>query len=255
MSGAAETPGGAALIEGRELSLSLGRREVLDKVDVTVNSGEIVTLVGPNGAGKTTLVRVLLGILTPDAGRVTRRAGLKIGYVPQRLQVDPVLPITVRRFLALAGKKAADEQDQVLTEVGASNVADAMVHALSGGEFQRVLLARSLLRTPELMILDEPVSGVDIGGQFGLYDLITRIRDERGCGVLLISHDLHIVMAATDRVICLNGHVCCSGHPESVVRDPAYVDLFGARAAAGLALYAHAHDHTHEPAPAETGRK
>ena len=177
MSGAAETPGGAALIEGRGLSLSLGRREVLDKVDVTVNSGEIVTLVGPNGAGKTTLVRVLLGILTPDAGRVTRRAGLKIGYVPQRLQVDPVLPITVRRFLALAGKKAADNQDQVLTEVGASNVADAMVHALSGGEFQRVLLARSLLRTPELMILDEPVSGVDIGGQFGLYDLITRIRD------------------------------------------------------------------------------
>ena len=235
-----------ALIEARGVSVHAGGREVLQAVDLRVDPGEIVTLVGPNGAGKTTLVRVLLGIVKPAAGRVLRRAGLSVGYVPQRLLVEQTLPLTVRRFLTIGNAARGEALERILAEVGAERLGGRAVHELSGGEFQRVLLARGLLRNPHLLILDEPVSGVDITGQYHLYDLISRIRKERGCGVLLISHDLHIVMAATDRVVCLNRHVCCSGHPESVMRDPAYVGLFGARAAAGLAVYAHSHDHTHE---------
>ncbi|MCZ6728418.1 MAG: zinc ABC transporter ATP-binding protein ZnuC [SAR324 cluster bacterium] len=238
---------GRALIEAREVSVRLGKREVLESVDVRVNPGEIVTLVGPNGAGKTTLVRVLLGIVKPASGRVLRREGLSVGYVPQRLQVDQTLPLTVRRFLTTGHGSDANAISHSLAEVGAGHLDDTFLHDLSGGEFRRVLLARGLLRNPGLLILDEPVSGVDITGQFALYDLISRIRKERGCGVLLISHDLHIVMASTDRVICLNRHICCSGHPESVMRDPAYVGLFGERASQGLAVYAHSHDHSHEP--------
>lgn len=254
------------LIEGKGLTWRAGRQEVLTGVDVTVSSGEIVTLVGPNGAGKTTLVRLLLGITPPSSGVVTRRPDLRIGYLPQRLRVNETLPLTVRRFLSLAMKDRAgvrkstqdgtslqDETSStvrstgdLLQEVGAERLGRHFLHELSGGEFQRVLLARALARDPHLLVLDEPVQGVDVTGQLELYDRIARLRDERGCGVLLVSHDLHLVMSATDRVVCLNGHVCCSGHPDSVVRDPAYVGLFGARAVAGLALYAHHHDHRHD---------
>jgi zinc transport system ATP-binding protein len=232
------------LIEACGITLQIGRSELLRAVDLEIRPGEVVSLIGPNGAGKTTLIRVLLGLLRPTAGRVARRPGLVIGYVPQRLRLDPVLPLTVGRFLTTARRRV--ETASVLAAVGAAHLARASMHELSGGELQRVVLARALVRDPALLILDEPAQGVDFNGQLELYQLIERIRGERGCGVLLVSHDLHVVMAATDRVVCLNRHVCCSGAPEAVTRHPEYLDLFGPRAAAGLAIYSHDHDHAHD---------
>jgi zinc transport system ATP-binding protein len=232
------------LVEARGITLRAGRSELLRAVDLEIRPREVVSLIGPNGAGKTTLIRVLLGLLRPSAGRVARRPGLVIGYVPQRISLDPVLPLTVGRFLTI-GRRGVGITS-VLTAVGAGHLARASIHELSGGELQRVVLARALVRDPGLLILDEPAQGVDFNGQLELYQLIERIRDERGCGVLLVSHDLHVVMGATDRVICLNRHVCCSGAPETVTRHPEYLGLFGPRAAASLAIYAHDHDHAHD---------
>jgi zinc transport system ATP-binding protein len=176
-----------------------------------------------------------------------RRPGLVVGYVPQRLHLDPTLPLPVRHFLALGGRRRDPASlGAALAEVGAGHLAQALMSELSGGEFQRATLARALLRDPELLILDEPAQGVDFSGQLELYALIERLRDQRGCGVLLVSHDLHVVMGATDRVVCLNRHVCCSGEPETVSRHPEYVALFGPRAATGLAIYTHEHDHAHD---------
>jgi zinc transport system ATP-binding protein len=234
------------LIELSAIRVAFGRRLALNDVSLAVMPGEIVTVIGPNGAGKTTLLRVALGLQAPQGGRVHRRPGLRIGYMPQRLAVDETLPLSVRRFLRLV-PGAGDGIAAALARVGAAHTIDLPVQTLSGGELQRVLLARALLRVPELLVLDEPVQGVDIAGQAELFQLIRRIRDERGCGVLLVSHDLHLVMAATDRVVCLNHHVCCSGLPAEVSRDPAYRALFGA-AIDGFALYAHHHDHRHDAA-------
>lgn len=222
-------------------------RTILDRVSLHVRAGEIHTVIGPNGAGKTSLVRVALGLVNADAGERRVRSGLRIGYMPQRLDINPAMPLTVQRFLQLArpGLKAP-ELEQALTEVGARPVADTAVSRLSGGELQRVLLARALLREPELLVLDEPAQGVDITGQEELYTLITRVRDQRGLGVLMVSHDLHLVMAATDHVLCLNQHVCCEGHPESVGAHPEYLRLFGAQGVKGLAVYSHHHDHHHD---------
>ena len=241
-------PAPSLLVELDAVQVAFGRRVALNDVSLALHPGEIVTVIGPNGAGKTTLLRVALGLQRPDAGQVRRRPGLRIGYVPQRLAVDETLPLTVRRFLALASR-AGPPIMTALAEVGAGHALDLPLQTLSGGELQRVLLARALLREPELLVLDEPVQGVDIAGQAELFALIRRIRDTRDCGVLLVSHDLHLVMAATDRVVCLNHHVCCSGHPEAVSRDPAYRALFGA-AVEGFALYAHHHDHSHDTAEA-----
>ncbi len=243
-----QTPGDSqTLVAAERLEARYGATLALTHVDLTVSAGEIVTLIGPNGAGKSTLVRIILGLMEPSAGRVWRRPGLRIGYLPQRVAIDPVLPLTVRRFLGLArpGVAAADLR-AALDEVAAAELMDHSVHGLSGGEFQRVLLARALLRAPQLVVLDEPAQGVDFGGQIALYDLIGHLRRRHGVGVLMVSHDLHVVMAATDRVVCLNRHVCCSGAPEAVSRNPAYTELFGAAAARGLAIYSHDHDHEHD---------
>jgi zinc transport system ATP-binding protein len=238
---------GATLIEATGVTVRIGRHELLSGVDLEVSSGEILSLIGPNGAGKTTLVRVLLGVLSPGAGVVRRRPGLIVGYVPQRLHVDPTLPLAVDRFLGVGrGWRDGAPVSGVLAEVGAAHLERALIAELSGGEFQRVTLARALLREPDLLILDEPAQGVDFSGRLELYALIERLRDERGCGVVLVSHDLHVVMAATDRVVCLNRHVCCAGQPEAVSRHPEYLSLFGHRAAAGLAIYTHEHDHAHD---------
>jgi zinc transport system ATP-binding protein len=240
------SPRAGPLVTAERIGFRAGRREILSAVDLEVRNGEIVALIGPNGAGKSTLLRVLLGILKPSDGRVARRAGLTIGYVPQRLRLDPILPIDVRRFLRSNRRTPPDRVARVLGEVGAAALIDSSLHDLSGGEFQRVMLAAALVRDPDLLILDEPAQGIDLSGQLDLYALIERIRDERGCGVLMVSHDLHIVMGATDRVVCLNRHVCCSGHPEAVSRDPAYAALFGTGAAQRLAVYHHHHDHAHD---------
>lgn len=214
-------------------------------VDLAVHPGEIVTLIGPNGSGKSTTAKTALGILSPDEGRAERRAGLRVGYVPQKLSIDWTLPLTVERFLALTGKVGRPATMSALEATGIPHLAGAEMRNLSGGEFQRALLARAICCKPDLLVLDEPVQGVDFSGEIALYDLIGRIRDDLGCGVLLISHDLHVVMAATDHVVCLNGHVCCQGAPTAVASSPAYRQLFGARADATLAVYEHHHDHTH----------
>jgi len=240
---------GEPLIAASAIEVAYSGRPVLKNVEARVGAGEIVTLIGPNGAGKTTLVRVMLGLHRPDAGTVNRRKGLVIGYMPQRLSVDPSLPMTVYRFLGLGiarGGAGQGRRRAVLAEVGAGHVAESPIQDVSGGEMQRVLLARALLRDPDLLVLDEPVQGVDVGGQAELYALIRGIRDDRGCAVLMVSHDLHVVMAATDHVVCLNHHVCCAGHPETITRHPEFVSLFGANIAAELAVYHHSHDHGHD---------
>jgi len=236
----------SALISARGLCVARHGRELLIDVDLDIHEREIVTLIGPNGAGKTTLVRVLLGLERPDSGVVHRRRDLKIGYVPQRFDSDDVIPMTVERFLMLGGSYGARRIGEILEHVDAAKVRGQQLGQLSGGELQRVVLARALLRNPNLLVLDEPVQGVDYSGEADLYNLIARLRDEAGFGVLLVSHDLHIVMARSDRVVCLNRHVCCSGLPEAVAQHPSYGRLFGAEAARAFALYRHDHDHSHD---------
>lgn len=235
------------LLQLDHIQLHRDGRPVLQDVSLTLHAGEIVTVIGPNGAGKTCLVRIALGLLTPDSGRRTLAAGLRIGYMPQKLGLNESLPLNVRRFLGLSrpGLTTATLQ-QALDEVGAGHVLASPVTRLSGGELQRVLLARALLREPALLVLDEPAQGVDVTGQEELYELIARMRRERGCAVLMVSHDLHLVMAATDRVLCLNHHVCCEGHPETVSGDPEFQRLFGLTRSTGLAVYSHHHDHRHD---------
>ena len=222
-----------------------GGRWLVRGVSFDIRRGEIVTLIGPNGSGKSTTARTIVGILKADEGTVARRDGVRVGYVPQKLAIDRTLPLTVARLMTLTARHDPAEIAAALDEVGIPHLAGAQVQSLSGGEFQRALLARAMLRRPDLLVLDEPVQGVDYTGEAALYELIGRVRDRTGCGVLLISHDLHIVMAATDTVICLNGHVCCRGTPQAVASDPQYRQLFGRRAAAALAVYSHHHDHTH----------
>lgn len=224
-----------------------GGRWLVRGVSMSVNAGEIVTLIGPNGSGKSTTAKMALGLLRPDEGSAKRPSGLRVSYVPQKVSVDWTLPLTVSRFMRLTGQVGKAEAEAAMESTGVSHLANAEVRTLSGGEFQRVMLARAMARKPELLVLDEPVQGVDFTGEIALYDLIKRIRDELHCGILLISHDLHVVMAATDRVICLNGHVCCSGTPTAVASSAEYKALFGARAASTLAVYEHHHDHTHLP--------
>jgi len=245
------------LVEARGVSVRFGRRRVLEAVDLAVHAGEIVTLVGLNGAGKSTLVRVLLGIIRPDLGEVARAPGVRIGYSPQHVHRDPILPMTVRRFLTLGAPAPREKLEAALSEVGAGAILQHPLAEISGGELHRVLLARALLREPDLLVLDEPIAGVDVTSQSELYRLIARIRDRYGCGVLLVSHDLHLVMAATDTVVCLNRHVCCTGHPRTVTRDPEFISLFGPQASNALAIYRHSHDHRHdalgEPVPLDPG--
>ena len=233
-----------ALIRLKDVSVTRAGQSVLDHVQLSVSAGEIVTLIGPNGAGKTTLVRAVLGLLKPDAGDVWRKPRLRVGYMPQKLQVDATLPLSVLRFLRLVPGVDRQTAFAALGEVGAEKVIDSPLQGISGGEMQRVLLARALLRQPELLVLDEPVQGVDVAGQAELYALITQLRNRHQCGVLMVSHDLHLVMSTTDQVVCLNRHVCCSGHPEQVSNDPAFVELFGQNAPS-LAIYHHHHDHAH----------
>ena len=233
------------LIEASGICKGFAGQVVLENVDFRISPKETVTIVGLNGCGKTTLLRILLGLDKPDSGQIKRKDGLRIGYLPQRFHVDPVLPMTVEVLLRLAADTAADF-DAAVDELEIRPLLQRAVHALSGGETQRVLLARAIMRKPDILVLDEPVQGVDISGQTALYQLISKLSKHHGCAVLMVSHDLHLVMASTDHVICLNRHVCCSGHPHQVSKDPAFLKLFGAQGASALALYEHHHDHAHD---------
>ena len=234
------------LLQTENLSLFTGGRELLSKISLTVSAGEIVTIIGPNGAGKTTLLRVLLGLIPFDSGNIIKKPKLRIGYLPQKITVDPILPLTVSRVMNLTGNFPVQQIENVLDETGVLSLKNKPVYQLSGGEFQRVMLARTLLINPELLVLDEPVQGVDYMGESELYKLIGNLRNKHGCGVLMVSHDLHVVMASTDRVLCLNRHVCCEGEPEDVSQHPEYLRLFGLDSGSALAVYSHHHDHTHQ---------
>jgi zinc transport system ATP-binding protein len=234
------------LLTVENVNLTLRNTPILQDVNLRVSPGEIVALIGPNGAGKSTLVRIVLSLIRADSGRVWLKPGIRVGYMPQRLTVSDTLPLSVQRFITLGAPATRARVRTALEEVGAPQVLDSPVQAISGGEMQRVLLARALLREPDLLVLDEPIQGVDLNGQYELYDLISGLRQRRGCGILMVSHELHLVMATTDQVLCLNRHVCCSGHPDHVARDPAYLELFGRDGAQRLAIYHHHHNHRHD---------
>lgn len=233
------------LIEAEGLAVDLDGRRVLHGVDFALAAGEIVTVVGPNGSGKTTFLRALIGAQSPSAGRVKRAPGLEIGYVPQRLLIDRTMPLTVGRFLNLPRRWPAPAVAAALAEVGLDGMANQQMAALSGGQFQRAQLARALLGRPAALVLDEPTQGLDQPGEAAFYQLVADVRRTLGCAVLMVGHDLHVVMSAADRVVCLNGHICCEGTPTVVSAAPEYQALFGRGSGGALALYRHEHDHAH----------
>ncbi|MEM8849541.1 MAG: metal ABC transporter ATP-binding protein [Pseudomonadota bacterium] len=233
-------------IEG--LSVAYGGKTALSGVDMSVEPGEIVTIVGPNGSGKTSLLRAMIGAIRPASGQVHLKPGLRLGYVPQRLHVDSTLPMRVGRFLGLPVRSSMAARRTALDRAGAPDLMDREMSRLSGGQFQRVLLARALMTEPDLLLLDEATQGLDQPGSAAFYRQIEEVRRETGCAVVMISHELHVVMAASDRVICINGHVCCQGTPAVVASAPEYRALFGTGTGGALALYRHDHDHDHHEA-------
>ena len=232
------------LLKVENVGVSINDKSLVKGVSFEVKQNEIVTLIGPNGSGKSTTAKIALGIYKKIDGKVKKYTD-KIGYVPQKISIDWTLPIRVLDFMSLTENLTQDQINTALNLTGVEHLKDKNLSNLSGGEFQRVLIARAISKQPELLVLDEPVQGVDFKGEIALYELIKKISEKMKCGILLISHDLHVVMSATDFVICLNGHVCCSGTPQKVIKDNKYKELFGDRASNILSLYEHKHDHTH----------
>lgn len=241
-----------SLVTLKNVSFSYNQQTILHQINLTIEANQILTCIGPNGSGKTTLARIILGLEKPSSGAVLRKM-LRIGYMPQKLHIETTLPLKVENFLCLGlprfEKFPQAAHQRLFDLININGLLKQSIHTLSGGEFQRVLLVRALLRKPELLVLDEPVQGVDVSGQIELYQLITRIQQEYGCAIFMISHDLHLVMAATHQVICLNHHICCRGHPDQIKQDPEFLSLFGGEAAKYLAIYTHdtKHDHAHDP--------
>ena len=235
-----------SLMSAEGIGVQYGARRVLQHMNFSIDAGEVVTIVGPNGAGKSVFLRVLIGAEQPSEGRVNRTHGLAIGYVPQRLSIGQTMPMSVARFLVLSSSQNASQNQAMLARVGIPDRAKEQMASLSGGEFQRVLLAHALLGEPQVLILDEPTQGLDQPAVAAFYRLIEEVRDEMGCAILMVSHDLNVVMRRSDRVICLNGHICCEGTPSDVSLAPEYQALFGVDNEGALALYHHEHDHTHD---------
>ena len=234
------------LISAHNITVMRGRHALLQNVSLHVGERDFITVVGPNGAGKSTLLKCLLGFHAPDSGAVARAEGLKTGYVPQRFSADRAIPISARRFLTLRRKADDAAVARAAAETAVGDVLDKPLYALSDGELQRVLLTRALLGEPQLLVLDEPAQNLDISGQLAFYKLLERIYREREMSILMVSHDLHLVMASTRRVVCLFHHVCCSGEPHEVAKDPDFIALFGDDMARMMAVYHHVHDHVHE---------
>ena len=232
------------LLKVENVGVSINDKSLVKGVSFEVKQNEIVTLIGPNGSGKSTTAKIALGIYKKIDGKVKKYTD-KIGYVPQKISIDWTLPIRVLDFMSLTENLTQDQINAALNLTGVEHLKDKNLSNLSGGEFQRVLIARAISKQPELLVLDEPVQGVDFKREIALYELIKKISEKMKCGILLISHDLHVVMSATDFVICLNVHVCCSGTPQKVIKDNKYKELFGDRASNILSLYEHKHDHTH----------
>ena len=232
------------LLKVENAGVSINDKSLVKGVSFEIKQGEIVTLIGPNGSGKSTTAKIALGIYKKIDGKVKKYTD-KIGYVPQKISIDWTLPIRVLDFMTLTEELTQDQINIALNLTGVEHLKNKSLSNLSGGEFQRVLIASAISKKPELLVLDEPVQGVDFKGEIALYELIKQISEKMKCGILLISHDLHVVMSATDFVLCLNGHVCCSGAPHKVVKDSKYKELFGDRASNILSLYEHKHDHTH----------
>ena len=236
------------LIEAKDLCVRRQGGLVLDNVSLTLGERDFITLIGPNGAGKSVLLRHLLKLESPNSGTVKHRHAIRIGYVPERFQIDPTLPLPVRRFLTLNNNHSAEAIEALAVETNCEGLLDKPLANLSGGELQRVLLARALSSNPHVLMLDEPAQNLDVSGQLQFYQLIDELYEKRNLSVLMVSHDLHMVMSSTRRVVCLYHHICCSGAPDSVARDPEFVQMFGAEMAQMMAVYqhSHAHDHTHD---------
>ncbi|CAD6511810.1 zinc ABC transporter ATP-binding protein ZnuC [Candidatus Profftia tarda] len=234
------------LISLQDITVNFNDRNVLAHISLELRPGRIITILGPNGAGKSTLVRVVLGLIKPTAGSITIANNLTIGYVPQKFHLNSALPLTVRRFMSLHSNVRKEDILPALKRVHAEHLLNLPMQKLSGGENQRILLTRALLNKPALLILDEPTTGVDVNGQLALYDLIHQFRQEINCSILMISHDLHLVMAKTDEVLCLNQHICCSGTPDMVSMHPAFIAMFGHHKADQLAIYRHNHSNSRD---------
>ena len=234
------------LLKLENVGFSKNEKWLVKGVSLEVRQGEIVTLIGPNGSGKSTTAKIALGIYKEIEGKVNKFTN-KIGYVPQKISIDWTLPIRVIDFMTLTNEPSNKQINIALNLTGVEHLKNKSLGNLSGGEFQRVLIARAIAKQPDFLVLDEPVQGVDFKGEIALYELIKKISEEFNCGILLISHDLHVVMSATDFVVCLNGHVCCSGTPQIVAKNDEYQELFGDRASTILSIYEHKHDHTHSP--------
>ena len=234
------------LLSARQISYSRGQNLILDRVSFELYRGQITTIIGPNGAGKSTLSGIVNGLISNYSGEIERQPGLRIGYLPQKVYVNTLMPLSVERLLQLTRSVIASEVDAALAQAEVAHLKQRQVRTLSEGELKRVLLARTTLGSPDLIVLDEPTAGVDVTGELKMYELIGEFRKQLQCGILMVSHDLHLVMSKTDQVLCLNQHLCCSGRPESVSQHPEYLALFGQQAADSIAVYTHRHDHVHD---------
>jgi len=234
-----------SLITVANVNMQLGRKLILQDINLSIGKNQIITVVGPNGAGKSTLVHILLGLLKPTQGTVTPDPSLRLGYMPQKFRMNYLLPLTVRDFLNMAQGFEKKHLEDLSQQLGITKIMQTQLMAISGGELQRVLLARALLNRPNLLVLDEPTQGIDLSGQLEFYNLVQEIKNIYQCSIFMVSHDLHFVMAGTDEVVCLNQHICCQGHPEEIRDKPEFLNLFGQKESAYLAFYMHEHHHTH----------